>query len=283
MTGGGKDLKNQEKSYSYIFKYLKNLKYFAKQLSGFLSPQREDEWLNSRGSILIEFAVCMPILIILLFYIHDLVKIKRYYSQTEFVAQQMANMIQNISQKREENQKKITKEDLAYIHCLAWQTVYPGKTMFYTNFLTFSRYPLGHVPYTHIYYVKGEEDGKVSCVFRLAMSNTGGVTKPSDLISLDKVNVNKNNFSISKVRFLSNTQPSNIYPTLKINKGEVKIIIETLLVRNFTWTGGASEKSVLGLYIVNPRMSTNTDWRYFFNSVVIFTPKPGLFDEDGPQ
>ena len=33
-----------------------------------------------RGSILIEFAVCMPVLIILLFYIHDLVKIKRYYN-----------------------------------------------------------------------------------------------------------------------------------------------------------------------------------------------------------
>jgi len=55
---------------------------------------------SCRGSILIEFAVCMPIFIILLFYIHDLVKIKRYYSQTEFVAQQMANILQNISQKR---------------------------------------------------------------------------------------------------------------------------------------------------------------------------------------
>ncbi len=46
----------------------------------------------NRGAILIEFAICMPILIILLFYISDLVKIKRYYSQTEFVGQQMANI-----------------------------------------------------------------------------------------------------------------------------------------------------------------------------------------------
>ena len=54
----------------------------------------------NRGSILIEFAVCMPVLIILLYYIHDLSKLKRYYDQTEFVAQQMANILQNIAKKK---------------------------------------------------------------------------------------------------------------------------------------------------------------------------------------
>jgi len=229
----------------------------------------------SRGVVLIEFAVCMPVLIILLFYINDLVRIKRYYSQTEFVGQQIANMIQNISKTRSADKRKITKEDLARIHCLAWQTVYPGTTMFYTN----SRHPFGHVPYTHLYYVRGEEEGKASCVFRLAVSNTG-VTKPTDFIS--KVNVYKDNHSGSKIRFLTNTLPSNIYPTLKINKGEKKIIVETLMMRNTTWTNGAADKSTVGLHLVNPPMTKYGEFRYMFRSVVIFTPKPGLFDEDGP-
>jgi len=231
----------------------------------------------NRGVILIEFAVCMPVLIILLFYINDLIKIKRYYSQTEFVGQQMANMIQNISKTRSADKRKITKEDLARIHCLAWQTVYPGTTMFYTN----SSYPFGHVPYTHLYYVRGEEEGKASCVFRLYIYN-GNVTKPADIISLGMLDVLKNNHTASKIRFLTNTEPSNIYPTLKINKGEKKIIVETLMLRRTTWTNGAAEKSTVGLHLVNPPMTKSSDWRYMFHSVVIFTPKPGLFDENGP-
>ncbi len=91
----------------------------------------------------------MPVLIVLLFYIYDLVKIKRYYLQIEFVGQQMANMIQNISQKREN--KIIKKEDLINIHVLAWQSICPGKSLFLTN----SKYPMGYRPGTAIVYVKG--------------------------------------------------------------------------------------------------------------------------------
>ena len=64
------------------------------------------------GSILIEFAVCMPVLIILLFYIHDLSKLKRYYDQAEFVAQQMMNILKNISRNRKGENKKIIRQDL---------------------------------------------------------------------------------------------------------------------------------------------------------------------------
>lgn len=119
---------------------------FTKML--FDEKQKKIKELSCRGAVLVEFAVCMPILIILLFYIHDLVRIKRYYSQTEFVAQQMANIIQNISQKREN--KKITAEDLGYAVALAYQTIYPGTTMFWKS----NGLPLVHVPHPTICYVK---------------------------------------------------------------------------------------------------------------------------------
>ena len=274
FDGGGNDLKNHYKSYRYLSKFFKNPKYFANKFSKFLTPQREEEL--SRGSILIEFAICMPILIVLLFYIHDLMKIKQYYSQTEFVAQQMANILQNISQKR--TNKKLTKKDIAYALCLAWQSMYSGTTMFMTN----NDYPLGHAPYMNLYYVKGVDDGKATCVFRIIASGVG-VTKPQDIITKSKISVTKSGH-VGRVRFLSNTAPSNIYPTLKINKGEEKIIVEAALYRNTTWNP-STEKAALGLYLVNPpRMASGSNWRYMFYSVVIFTPKKGLFvGEDGPQ
>ena len=215
----------------------------------------------------------MPILIILLFYINDLMRIKRYYSQTEFVAQQTANMIQNISQKR--GNLKITKTDLTNIHTLAWQSVYPGVSMFRIN----SVYPSAHKPITSIYYVKGLDNGKASCIWRTwtrlyeSPSKVGYNSYTDDGLS-------------SSVRFLTNTSPSNIYPTLKINPGDVKIIIETLMERDNSGTQykGISDKAAFGLYLVTPKsIGDNDSWSHMFHSVVIFTPKPGLFDETAPK
>ena len=96
------------------------------------------------GSILIEFAVCIPVLIILLFYIHDLSKLKRYHDQTEFVAQQMVNILQNISQNREN--KKITINDIKRAASLAFLSVYPGNTMYHTDTRSSKAYELSHQP-----------------------------------------------------------------------------------------------------------------------------------------
>ncbi len=147
MTGRDSDLKKYAKSKNYLSKILNCVKI------------KEIFRSTKRGSILIEFAVCMPVLIVPLYYINDLSKLKRYYDQTEFVAQQTVNMIQNISQKRakeattaEERETlfKVSKKDLLHIHTLAWQTVYPGLTIFRKN----SVYPLNHKPITSTYYVE---------------------------------------------------------------------------------------------------------------------------------
>jgi hypothetical protein len=110
----------------------------------------------TNGSILIEFAVCMPVLIILLYYVNDLTKIKRYYEQTEFVAQQMVNILQNISQNKEITEKKVSD---AFF--LAHLSMYPGKTMFY-NGTGRRAHDLSFAPYLNIHYVKGLAGGKAS-------------------------------------------------------------------------------------------------------------------------
>jgi hypothetical protein len=51
----------------------------------------------------------------------------------------MANILQNISQNREN--KKITKDDVKYAVAAAYLSIYPGKTM-YT--ISNNRNPFGH-------------------------------------------------------------------------------------------------------------------------------------------
>ena len=63
--------------------------------------------------------------------------------------------------------------------------------------------------------------------------------------------------------------PSEIYPTLKINPNEIKIIFE-------------SNVHYSQLSPPETRGGTGNDGIYF-HSAVIFTPKPGLFDETPPQ
>jgi len=281
LTGGGKRLKKSFKSICYLFNIFKKLKYFTKELAQFLKPRNEEEL--SRGAILIEFAVCMPVLIILLFYINDLVKLKRYYSQNEFMAQQMANIIQNISQKRgasDPTKLKITQIDLAYAFALSHQTMYPGTTMYYSG----QGHGSFHLPLANIYYVKGTDDGKASCIWRAGVwTSSNSVISPKTLCH-DATHAGVNN---SIVKYKSNVSPEEIYPQLKTNSGDEKIIIELFSQWRASFKDNSgnkknSLKEALGLYIATPK-HIGTNPSSFFNTVVIFTPKPGLFDDEGPQ
>ena len=98
----------------------------------------------------------MPVLIILLFYIHDLSKMKRYYDQTEFVAQQMVNIIQNIAKKRAEKGELVTIKDVGFAAKAAYLSIYPGKTMYRKD----STRPFFHVPRIYVYYVESDGNGK---------------------------------------------------------------------------------------------------------------------------
>lgn len=246
---------------NFIATVCRSIKNIYGKLSAFLISRREEELLNSKGVILIEFAVCMPILIILMFYINDLVKIKRYYSQTEFVGQQMANIIQNISQKRAQSysgierqkQLRINLTDVARASKLASLTIYPGLTQ--TSGLM-------HYPYVNMYYIKNNKNGTATSKWRNYWST--GSTSSSCTTS---------GTNCSAVYWKANASPSAIYPTLKLNTEDGKIIIEMYMRKS-----SGDTKNTYGLRLVTPKSkSTNCTCCEFFQSAVIFTPKPGLF------
>ncbi len=344
FDGGGD--KNQNKSTDYFQKISKNLKYFACRLSNFLTSRSEEKL--SKGAVLIEFAVCMPILIILLFYINDLVKIKRYYSQTEFVGQQMANILQNISRNR--SSKAITLDDLKRACTLAWlsepltgnleactniyyiqaggqnsceyEIWYCGifqssdvylkvrKADFCKSFQALSERASFLFGQTHCSdcvltgFQSGDQipesmqmggntvivavelsetanglpscssssstsPGKVACAWGIAMcgSQNSTWTKDEDIFS---------NKGYSNIQWGNDVDPSAIYPTLTMSEGG-KIIIETQFRLN-----SGSAKTAFGLHLVNPPSKVPDNSRYF-SSVVIFTPKPGLFSGTAPS
>lgn len=240
------------------------------------------------GAILIEFAVCMPILIILLFYINDLMRLKRIYSQTEFVAQQMANILQNISQKRESSNRKITKSDIGYAASLAYLSMFPGTTRFMLSGQSSHVSDLGYNPLGYIFYVKGNSDSTASVVWSRRFHLADGVFNPSG------VSIDTNRLDRSNVKALTNASPSDIYPTLKINPNEIKIIIECAIhysrSSGYHFTDGRTTSNVtasqafgLRFFNLSPTATrAGSNDAIFFNSVAIFTPNPGLFNTTAP-
>ena len=240
---------------------------------------------SCKGAILIEFAVCMPILIISLFYINDLVKLKRYYAQTEFVAQQAANMIQNISQKK--SNKKISKQDLQHIFTLATLTIYPDN-----NFCSIKQgHKHGHFGEIFLYYVQGNTNGTADVLWGYNIQTYKNGLDPSAIGVGSREELN----SRSHVKILTGASPQDIWPTLKIGLGDKKIILECCI--DYTNTSGyklnngngcdtVSPSKIFGFNLITPkgtkREGSTADFAYF-NSVVIFTPKPGLFDKTPPS
>lgn len=315
MTGGGNDLKKREKSNNYLYKTSRFIESYIKKIILKTKRKSLDQcnsntshrchllWrkltfaryakitgggfranrfalFNSKlrlratncGAILIEFAVCMPILIILLFYIHDLMKIKQYYSQTEFVVQQMANILQNLAKKKAAEGKTIGYNDLCHAASLAFLSVYPGTTMYSTNEGSY-RHGLIHCPFVCIYCVEGLSGGKAKCKWGKAITSTTNKTLPW----INYRNITTNQQWSTVTYNSSEVTASSIYPTLKIEEGKLKIILEASLywgsaMCNTEGKKASTNRQAFGLNFVNPKHFSSL----YFHSVIIFTPNNGF-------
>lgn len=235
----------------------------------------------SKGTVLIEFAICMPVLIIMLFYVNDLVKIQRHYSLNEFVGQQIVNLLQNISQKRAN--KAITKTDMRHVAALAFLSIYPGTTMFHNG----KGHVLIHNPELLLHCVKGEDGGKARSLWiGFVNSESAGNTSPNTLYGDALVMQNyKGSLVTDKTSAVS---PTTIYKDLKISSGEIKILVETATFYATSYKDANGNSTTLNqaynLRFSHGKLNAYANGQYFVGSnVVIFTPKPGLFNETGPS
>ena len=86
---------------------------------------------SKSGAILIEFAFSIPVLILLIFYLHDLAQLAQIETKVKLCGMQMINMIQNVSLRRENT--AITRQDYANICSAAFLTYFGSDQKIYSN------------------------------------------------------------------------------------------------------------------------------------------------------
>ena len=191
-------------------------------------------------------------------------------SLTQFAALQMCNILQNVSQNRSD--KKITITDIKHAIAAAHLCIYKGTSM-YSESQKDWIHPIGHYPHPFICCIKGNSDGTASCLWGIVMYSSFAIS-PETIVG----GVTSGHGS-SIINFRQNVKPSEIHPTLTINPGEIKILVESFLYTDDR--AKRSPKQVFGFFIINPQ--TNEASHGYFNSVVIFSPRVGLFDETAPK
>ena len=185
----------------------------------------------------------------LIYYLHDVPKLQRYQQQMDFVAQQVAQMLQNVSQQR--TNKRITQNDIVNVARAAYLTVFPGVSMvpIRNEWL-----PLGFYVECFLFGVRGEPNNKASVkwviqLYFLRGSYFGVGSASSACIAQNKQNV----------------YPSEIYPSLTIKDGEIKIIVECHLRYGSTH------------YFSDGRKCSDVSFRELFGFLV-YTPQPDTFE-----
>lgn len=215
------------------------------------------------GAILIEFAFASPVFLVLIYYIHDLPKQKLMQRKMQFIAYEMAAIIQNIAKQKN---TPITREDLKNAARLAYLSHFVGPTMCSDSS---DNFPYGYGLHTWTYYVVGTGNNQAQTKWLI------GIWSTMNQVSAES-GYGQHSGSIVKYSS-SSTASSGIYPSLKISAGEVKIITEGALSN---WKN-KSPSSLFGFLLLSPSSYSPSKQQYY-NSVAIFTPASG-FSETPPR
>jgi hypothetical protein len=224
--------------------------------------------------IFIEFAIAIPVLMAIFYYLHDVPKYKRMQSRMEFCASCMANILQNMSQNRID--KRITLADFGYAVQMAFMSIYPGKTMYEVSERV---HEYGHFPMTSISCIRGRDNGNIDILWKKIvyvekvspLYFTGHSSRSS--IPAPGLNINSN----------------LIFPGFSINSGQMKIVLEcAIFFQNDYYYSfpnrscdGVSTREAFGFCVFAPEVGYGTvNAKTHFNTLVIFTPKPGLFGDN---
>jgi len=236
---------------------------------------------RSIGAILIEFAFALPVFLVLLYYIHDLPKMRLTQRRVQFMANELAAIIQNIShQKSTTDNPLITEEDLANALSLAGLSWFTGNTYFPSSDVTpYFGYIL-HSIYHRIVGInknRAVQNWSKTCGTRGPQKHVYNEAHDTTIIPWSK----------------SEMAASTIHPKLLIDQGEEKIILELEFFYdhkgqwdwkfpNGTSTGKITPRKAFDFLFLNPQgRGQNTS--AFFPAVTIFTPIKNSFSTTPPS
>lgn len=236
---------------------------------------------NIKGSILIEFAFAIPVFLALIYYIHDAPQAQRWQQQMRFVSEQIIQGIQTVSQSRSTDKKRITLTDLKHIFCSSFLSIFDGTSMFA---ISKCKCKYGYFPHFSILSIRGIEYGRAKVIWRKDMvSDPDQTFNPGQLYMVGNAN------SIIKASAGDIISTSEL--NCKIEPGENRIIVEICLwyensgyykFPDGTPTGSVPPQKAFGFLIHNPTHPRSVKHTYF-HKLMVFTPKPGLFDDNIPS
>jgi hypothetical protein len=202
----------------------------------------------------------------------------------EFAAHCAVSIIQNISQNRSD--KRIKLKDLSYARCFAGLSLYPGKSSYAVSGSGDSaRRSTGGFNLWYLYYIKGTGHNKCKICW---CWDSGSVNTSPDSSDFNGFRNSDASFSAVVYKTGDSVNSWEIYPSLTIEEGEEKLILDSCYwaMNTAVFADGSSAATVplgrrFGLYVATPK-SPKKGGEAYFHSVVIFTPKPGLFSETRP-
>jgi hypothetical protein len=190
-------------------------------------------------------------------------------SKLKFAAYCAVNMIQNMN-------GAVTASDVKRIS-YAWQlTVHrnPSKKLLFTE--------------SDLFFVLGTGDDMCKVMWSVRSGDNNGSAVPPNS---SPYNVQSGVgsalstaysciFRLNPARIKTEIASTILHPNLHIKAGEKKMILE---IRYYIWNSNKlTPRELFGFRILNPGYVRGTDGKILFDTVVIFTPKPGLFDETPP-
>ena len=200
-----------------------------------------------KGGILIEFTFCIPLCIILLFFVNDHYRFYELKNKIKNSAYLAASMIQNLGNTRTD--KQLTTSDIGRISlasCL---------NLFHTNAM-FNPWPLGIYYVVDYRYVKRVDANSYQYQHSWASFAVG--TTPKDM---------NNGVDSIYTKDAGQIQRTNL-DLICYNNGEERLEIQVCYryKKNF-------DKSKLGFLFMTPKAINSNLLEYKF----VITPKPGLF------
>ena len=225
---------------------------------------------NSSGAILIELAVAIPILMIIACAMHDFDKYARIQKQMEFIAHEMVNMLQTVSQGQ-----PITGDHYA-------RSIYAAFLAYFGGGIRQYKSDDGHAenqnyycfPHPVLFCVVGLGNGKAKIAW---LMHPMWYKLPNDYnepyVRYQASDKTHKTFSLIKTSIDTETNAIDIWPSLHIEKDQVKMILEVELF--FSEPHQQNFLKNLKFLLFRPKLSAECS---FFNTIVVFTPKPGLFN-----
>jgi hypothetical protein len=128
---------------------------------------------------------------------------------------------------------------------------------------------LGYEPLCYLYYVIGTAHNK--CLVKWGWDSNSLGNQPGHL---GQFMYGSSDHSI--IRF--ETDAKKVYHSLEIEEGQVKMILD-MCCHTSTTSFDSFLRKCFGFYVI----SLPTNAYSCFHTVVIFTPKPGLFSDTRPQ